>query len=237
MRKIRPGAILVFVALLSIAIALAVVTTAQVVGRATLGDFRGVVLTLAFLLLTYAYAIAAYRLFLRAMPLKAGDIAEGSPDEFAVQVYFLFYLVLFNSITRSNIVPIPLMRLVYLALGARLGENTYSAGTILDPPLVRVGANTIIGHEATLVAHVIMGRHLSLAPIRIGDNVTLSGGSVVMPGVTIEDGATVLVRSVVIQGTHIGAGETWGGNPARLRRSATATADSDANVRSQDRAA
>ena len=58
-----------------------------------------------------------------------------------------------------------------------------------------------------------------------------------MPGVTIEDGATVLVRSVVIQGTHIGAGETWGGNPARLRRSATATADSDANVRSQDRAA
>ena len=228
MRKIRPGSTFVFIALLSVSVMLAVGTTKVLLGGLPFGDFRGVILVIAAVIFTYAYALAVYRLFLHVMPLGEGEIAEGSREEFAVHVYFLFYLVLFNSITRSNLLPIPLMRLIYLALGARLGSNTYSAGTILDPPLVRIGANTIIGHEATLVGHVILGRHLYLASIKIGDNVTISGGTAVMPGVTIDDGATVLVRSVVIQGTHIGPGETWGGNPARLRRSSNVNVTGDA---------
>jgi acetyltransferase-like isoleucine patch superfamily enzyme len=218
MRKIRVHSIFIFIALVSVALVLAICTTSVVFGYLHLGDFRGVALTFAAIILFYAYAIAVYRVFLHFLPLTTGEIAEASRAECIVQVYFLFYLVLFNSVIRSNLLPIPVMRFVYVALGARLGANTYSAGTILDPPLVRIGSNTIIGHEATLVGHVILGSHLSLAPIDIGDNVTLAGGAVVMPGVTIADGATVLVRSVVIQGTHIGRGETWGGNPARLKR-------------------
>ena len=74
------------------------------------------------------------------------------------------------------------MRLVYLALGARLGENTYSAGVIMVPPLTQIGANTIIGHDAVLFSHVIEGRHLSHAMIRIGNNVTIGGRAFIIWG-------------------------------------------------------
>ena len=110
------------------------------------------------------------------------------------------------------------MRLVYLALGARLGSNTYSAGAILDPPLTEVGANTIIGHDAALFSHAIEGRHLSHARIRIGNNVTIGAHAIIMSGVTIEDDAIVAAGAVVTKDSHIGAGEIWGGNPARLLR-------------------
>lgn len=85
------------------------------------------------------------------------------------------------------------MRMIYLALGARLGAETYSAGTILDPPLTEVGARSIIGHDAVLFSHVVEGAALSLAPIRIGDDVTIGAKAVIMPGVVIGNGAIVAV--------------------------------------------
>jgi len=65
MRKITAAQIAVFVALFSVAAAAAVATTAGVLGRLPLGDFRGVVLSLAGFFLFFVYAIAVYRLFLK----------------------------------------------------------------------------------------------------------------------------------------------------------------------------
>ena len=66
--------------------------------------------------------------------------------------------------------PVPLVRLIYLALGARLGKNTYSSGIILDPPLVEIGANSVVGQYALLVPHVIESKRLAHYRIRIGNN-------------------------------------------------------------------
>ena len=157
-------------------------------------------------------------LFLKAMPLAEGELEPGSRAEFAAQVNILFYLLLFNSLIRTHFLPVPLMRLVYLALGARLGPNTYSAGTLLDPPLTEFGANCIIGHDAVLYAHAIEGSRFALARIRIGDGVTIGAMAVVMSGVAIGDGAIVSAGAVVLKDTKIGAGEVWGGVPARRLR-------------------
>ncbi len=100
-------------------------------------------------------------------------------------------------------------------MGAKLGPNTFSAGTLLDPPLTIAGSNTIIGHNAVLYAHTIEGTTLSTSVIRIGDNVTIGAHAVIMAGVTIEDDAIVAAAAVVTKGTHIRAGERWGGVPAR----------------------
>lgn len=184
-------------------------------GRLPLGDFRGIALVIAAITLCYLYAFLVYRLFLFAMPLAEGDIADGSRDEFVAHINILFYLLLFNSLIRTHFLPVPLLRLVYLALGARMGPNTYSAGVILDPPLVQLGANCIIGHDAVLFAHAIEGKHLSLASIRIGDNVTIGATAVIMSDVWIGDGAIVSAGAVVTKGSRIGPGEIWGGIPAR----------------------
>lgn len=215
MRQITARQITVFFALLAVIVLLSVATLRLTLWHAPLGDFRGIVLVLAWIILFYLYAFAVYRLFLRAMPLEEGELAEGSRAEFAAQVNILFYLLLFNSLIRTHFLPVPLMRLVYQALGTRMGANTYSAGVILDPPLTELGANCIIGHDAVLFSHAIEGRHFALARIRAGDNVTIGATAVIMSGVSIGDGAIVSAGSVVLKDTRIGPGEIWGGVPAK----------------------
>ncbi len=218
MRKIRVSQILVFGCLVTAAVALSVATVWLALGRVPLGDFRGVVLTIAFLVFLYVYAIIAYRLFLRVSPLHAGEIAEGSQQEFVYHVYILFYLLLFYPVMRSGIMPAPFMRLFYLALGTRLGENTYSQGIIHDPPFVEIGSNSVVGQSALLVPHVIEGNKLAHYPIRIGNNVTVGANSAVLSDVVIGDGAIVATGAVVPKGTRVGPGETWGGVPAKRIR-------------------
>lgn len=215
MRKIGIAEILVFMALLGGVMVLAVGTTKLVFGSLPLGDFRGVALAVAGLVLVYLYAFVAYRLFLSFMPLREGEISENSTEEFTYHVYLLFYLILFYPIMRSGAVPVPLMRLVYQALGARLGSNTYSSGIILDPPFVEVGSNVIVGQYALLVPHVIEGKRLAHYRIRIGNNVTVGAHAVVLSGVSIGDNAIVATGAVVPKGTVIGPNEVWGGVPAR----------------------
>ena len=215
MRTITPPQIACFFSLLAIILVLSIVTTALLLGSAPLGDFRGVTLVIGAVIFGYLWAFVIYRLFLRFFPLAEGDIRPGSREEFAAQVNILFYLMLFNALIRTHLLPVPIMRLVYLALGARLGQNTYSAGAILDPPLTEVGANCIIGHDAAFFSHAIEGQRFALSRIRIGNNVTIGATAVIMSGVTIGDGAIVSAGAVVRKDTQIGPNQIWGGVPAK----------------------
>jgi len=222
MRAIKPGQVFVFLALLALILALAVGTTALVFGPLPLGDFRGVTLVVVALLLVYLYAFLVYRCFLLALPLHEGEVPEHSRHELAANVNILFYLLLFNSLIRTHFIPVPVQRLIYLALGARLGANTYSAGALLDPPLTHIGSNTIIGHDAVVFAHVIEGAKLELKSVHIGNTVTIGAKAVVMAGVHIGDNAIVSTGAVVTKDTQIAAGEIWGGIPARRIKAAPA---------------
>ncbi|MGL1833262.1 acyltransferase [Rhodocyclaceae bacterium SMB388] len=218
MRKITPVQIGCFMLLLALALALGVGTTALVFGGLPLGDFRGVFLVFAALVLIQVWALVVYRAFLRVWPLVPGDIEAGSRQEFIYHVYVLFYLLVFYPVMRSGFMPAPLMRAYYLALGARLGDNTYSQGIIHDPPFVRIGANSVVGQSALLIPHVIEGQRLGHYPIRIGDRVTIGANAVVLSDVVIGDGAIVATSALVVKGTRIGSGEVWAGVPARRIR-------------------
>ena len=215
MRKISVPQISCFFSLLALIILLGVLTTNSLIHLVNFADFNSIVAVSSALFFIYGYAFVIYRLFLRVMPLSEGEFAVGSKEEFAAQVNILFYLMLFNSLIRTHFIPVPLMRLIYLALGARLGDNTYSAGTLLDPPLTEFGDNCIIGHDAVIFCHAIEGTHFSLARVKVGNNVTIGATAVIMSGVIIDDGATVAVGAVVCKGCHIGANEIWGGIPAK----------------------
>ena len=201
--------------LLSVAILLAIGTTKVLIDRLPLGIFRSLFLLASGILFTYFYIIAEYRLFLYVIPLREGEIVENSKEETRYHIYLLFYLIFFYPLMRSGFLPLPLMRLIYIALGARLGKNTYSSGIILDPPFVEVGANTLIGQYALFIPHVIEGKRLAHYRIKIGNNVTIGAHAVVMSGVTIGDNAIVGVGAVVPKGITIGSYEVWGGIPAK----------------------
>jgi len=215
MRQIKFSQICVFTALFSLAIILGIGTSALLFGRLLLGDFRGIFLVAVSVLLIYTFGIIIYRLFLHVAPLHAGEIIEGSRQEFIYHVYVLFYLILFYPVIRSGFVPTPLMRLFYLALGTKMGKNTYSQGIIHDPPFIEIGDNCTIGQYALLIPHVIEGNKLAHFPITIGNDVTVGAHAVVLSGVVIGNHAIVATGAVVLKGTRIEAGEVWGGVPAR----------------------
>jgi acetyltransferase-like isoleucine patch superfamily enzyme len=180
------------------------------------GDFTGVVAIGLFIVVLYSFLMLFCQTFLAFFPLSEGTIKPGSQSEFIYHFYLLHYLVFFYSLTKTRVIPIAPMRLVYQLLGAKFGNNSFCAGTILDPPLTQVGSNTLLGHDCVLFSHAIENnRPPHLAAITIGDHVTVGAKAIIMAEVTIEDHAMVAAGAVVTKGTVIGKGELWAGVPAR----------------------
>ena len=207
MRKITVPQILVFSGYFTTAVVLGIGVAWWLFDNPGLGGFRSLAIVLGAVALTYLFTMLAYRVFLRVTPLVEGECAPGSKGEFAAQVNTLFYLIVFNSLIKTHVLPIPLMAMLYRVLGATIGADSYG-GILLEPPLTTIGRRCILGHDALLFAHVI------------GDDVTVGAHAIVMPGVRIGHGAIVSAGAVVSKNTRIPAGETWGGVPARRLRSA-----------------
>ena len=103
-------------------------------------------------------------------------------------------------------------RLMGMKIGARVQINT---GVIADQNLISIGDDSVIGGDATVVAHSAERGQLVTAPVRIGRNVTVGLMAVVLPGCDIGDGAVIAAGSVLSKHTRVGPGETWAGVPAR----------------------
>lgn len=65
-----------------------------------------------------------------------------------------------------------------------------------------------------IFAHYGGGGNLVVSPVVIEDRATVGLAATVMGDVRIGRGATILAHSVVMPGSRVGAGETWGGVPA-----------------------
>jgi len=93
---------------------------------------------------------------------------------------------------------------------------------VLDVAKVEIGAGTQIGPGVQILTAdhprdpALRARQLeSGRPIRIGTNVWIGGGALILPGVTIGDDAIVGAGSVVTR--DVPSGATVMGNPARPR--------------------
>ena len=225
MRKVTFLPILIFQLLLALPLAVAgclAFALDDLARRFPLGE-----LALALLcgLLFLAVLTAEYRLHLKAWPVKAGVLSRNSPEELHYFIYLLFWLMFYIPLLRMSFIPAPLSRLVMIALGARVGEGTYSSGMVFDAHFVTLGSNTQIGLDALLIPHAQAAGELAHYPIRIGNNVTIGARSIIMAGVVIEDGAVIGAGSLVTQGTRVPAGEVWAGTPARsIKRTSPADA-------------
>jgi acetyltransferase-like isoleucine patch superfamily enzyme len=126
----------------------------------------------------------------------------------------LFYLVRYTFLPFVTLTPFGIWFLK--AMGMKIGRHAFiNTEYISDPRLLRIGEDAALGGSVRICAHFGGGGHLTVAPVTIGARATLGLAVTVMGDVEVGDGATVLPNSVLLPGSRVGAGETWGGVPAR----------------------
>lgn len=216
MRKISGFQIFVFFTILTATAFVSIWAAHQISSSLPVGMYEPLLTVFLSLTFIFTLSILNYRLFLMMFPLPIGPIPINSKYEFNYHVHLLFFLIVFHTVIRSQILPIPLIKLIYLGLGAKMGKNSFSSGIITDPMFVEIGDNCLLGHASGIHPHAIENENLSHNKIKIGNNVTIGTMAVVFSGVTIEDDAIVAAGAIVQKGTHIKRGEIWGGVPAKL---------------------
>ncbi|BDU76083.1 acyltransferase [Mesoterricola sediminis] len=126
----------------------------------------------------------------------------------------LFYLVRFTFLPFVTLTPYGVWFLK--AMGMRIGRHAFvNTEFISDPSLITIGDDAVIGGSVRIFAHYGGGGNLVIAPVKVGNRATLGLACCVMGDVVIGDDAVILPESVLLPGSRVGAGETWGGVPAR----------------------
>ena len=126
----------------------------------------------------------------------------------------LFYLVRYTFLPFATLTPFGIWFLK--AMGMKIGRHAFiNTELISDPRFIEIGDDSALGGSVRIFAHYGGGGNFVIAPVKIGHRVTIGAGACVMGDVIVGDGAVVLPQSVLLPGTRIGAGETWGGVPAR----------------------
>jgi hypothetical protein len=126
----------------------------------------------------------------------------------------LAYLVRYTFL--PFITPTPFNLFFFRAMGMRVGSGTIiNTEHISDPSLITMEEKVTIGGSVTIIAHYGVGGYLVISPVKVCKGATIGIRATLMAGVEVGEGAKVLPHSVVLPKTKIGAGETWGGVPAR----------------------
>jgi acetyltransferase-like isoleucine patch superfamily enzyme len=175
----------------------------------------GIACGLAFFIvgITLLIVIAAFNAILptRVKPFK------GSYYTYAALPWYihnsLFYLVRYTFLPYVTLTPFGdwFLRAMGMKLGRRAFLNTEF---ISDPCMISIGEDAVIGGSVHLFAHYAGGGHLIIAPTIVGARATVGEKATLMGDVHVGEDATILPHSVLLPGSRVGPGETWGGVPA-----------------------
>lgn len=105
-------------------------------------------------------------------------------------------------------------------LGMEVGRNTsFALMVMVDvffPEKIRIGDNSIIGYNTTILAHEYLINEYRLGDVNIGSNVMIGANTTILPGVTIGDNAIVGAGSLVNK--DVAPHSFVGGNPIQVIR-------------------
>ncbi|MTH53776.1 acetyltransferase [Bacillus mangrovi] len=149
------------------------------------------------------------------------------PVEGANSLWHIYKTVPFWKVTRNFIViqiarytPFLSMKnwLYRTFLGVQVGKQTsFALMVMLDimfPEKIKVGRNTVIGYNTTILAHEYLIKEYRLGDVIIGDEVMVGANTTILPGVVIGDGAIVSAGTLVHK--DVPAGAFAGGNPMQI---------------------
>lgn len=85
---------------------------------------------------------------------------------------------------------------------------------IMFPEKIKVGSNSVIGYNTTLLAHEYLIDEYRIGEVVIGDRVMIGANTTILPGIEIGDGAIVSAGTLVHK--DVPEGSFVGGNPMRV---------------------
>lgn len=85
---------------------------------------------------------------------------------------------------------------------------------IMFPEKIKIGRNSIIGYNTTILAHEYLIDEYRLGNVEIGNDVMIGANSLILPGVKIGDRAVVAAGTVVHK--NVPEGCFVGGNPMKI---------------------
>lgn len=103
-------------------------------------------------------------------------------------------------------------------LRMKVGEQTSFAlmvmVDIMFPEKIKVGKNSVIGYNTTILAHEYLIEEYRIGEVEIGNEVMIGANSTILPGISIGDHAVVAAGTVVHK--DVPAGSFVGGNPMQI---------------------
>src|SRR5699024_6637166 len=104
------------------------------------------------------------------------------------------------------------------SLRLEVGKQTSFALLVMPdtmfPEYIKVGNNTIIEYNTTILAHEYLIEEYRIGVVDIGDNVLIGANTTILPGVKIGDNAVISAASLVHK--DVPAGSFVGGNPMKV---------------------
>jgi acetyltransferase-like isoleucine patch superfamily enzyme len=174
--------------------------------------------SLAFCFFVFGFAllivVPIYNLILptRVRPFKGGYYTLQAVPWFLHNG--LFYLVRYTFLPFVTLTPYGIWFLK--AMGMKIGRHAFiNTEYISDPQNITLGDDVALGGSVRIFAHYGGHGNLVIAPVIIGHRATIGVAATVMGDVHVGADATVLAHSVLMPGSRVGEGETWGGVPAR----------------------
>ena len=106
------------------------------------------------------------------------------------------------------------MRLMGVKAGKHVAMALQATVDIFYPELIEIGDNSIIGYNATILAHEYLIDAHRTGKVIIGKNVLIGANTTILPGIKIGDNAVVSACSMV--NCDVPEGSFVGGVPARI---------------------
>ena len=103
----------------------------------------------------------------------------------------------------------------YKLFGCKLGRGVGIYSRLWDVELIEIGNDTYIGTGCIIGSHAISQGQLYRKRIKIGTNCTIGAGTIMLPGVTIEDQVIVASNSVIPSNRILRANSIYAGSPIK----------------------
>lgn len=114
-----------------------------------------------------------------------------------LRVCFNFVIIYFCRFIPSLKLKNWLYRLVGIKIGKDVSIGLMAMFDVFFPHLITVGDNSVIGYNATILAHEFLVRSWATGDVVVGRDVMIGANTTVLAGVTVGDGAVISAHSLV----------------------------------------